>query len=184
MSPKTKQEELDELLKERLLQLPKVVQEAVASGNLEQHLRELADLHKLHLDQWQTLQNEVMLALLGFQPSEDLEKNLKEHIDISLETASGLAADISKIVFEPIREELERSLDNPHAKEGQMTDVEKAGQQILAQEKAATVVPSTPPQAPLGGTVVRAPVSESYKAGEPSAVRKSVVDDPYREPPA
>jgi len=190
MNPKTQQEELEALLKERLLQLPKVVQQAIASSDLEKHLRELADTHKLHLDQWQTLQNEVMLALLGFQPAEDLGKNIKDHIVVPSETANALAEDISRIVFQPIREELERELEHPDAKTAEVSGVEGMRTQVLNDQTAASVLatpvvqPATPPAPSPEGKVVRAPVSESYKAGETSVARKSVHDDPYREPPA
>ena len=189
----TDEQELDAQFAERMKQLPKVVQDAINSADVQKRLRELADRHKLHLDQWELLENEVKLALLGFEPAEDLEKNIKSEVGVSDEVAKSLMEDISTIVFEPIREELERSLDNPQAKEGQMTDVEKLGAQAIAAEKVtvvapvipvAPVVPATPPGAPPGEKVARAPVSEAYKAGEASTARKSVHDDPYREPPA
>jgi len=180
------QEQLNAKLRARFNELPKVIQNAVTSADVEKQLRVLADTNKLHLDQWQLLENEVMLTLFGFQPAEELAANLRADLDISAELASSLAADISKIVFEPIRAELERSLDNPQAADAQTSAVEEVGRQAIAAEKAAAgppVAPATPPQEPNTEKVVRAPVSESYKAGETSAARKSVHDDPYREPP-
>ena len=44
-------------IEERISQLPQVVQAAIKSADLEKQLRKLADLHKLHLDQWQQLEN-------------------------------------------------------------------------------------------------------------------------------
>ena len=104
--------------------------------------------------------------------------------------AAELAADISKIVFEPIREELERELEHPDAKAAETSGVEAARTQILssgdlpAPAALPTVLPATPPAAPRTGTIERAPISAAYKAGEASTARKSVEDDPYREPPA
>ncbi|OGG56528.1 hypothetical protein A3D71_03320 [Candidatus Kaiserbacteria bacterium RIFCSPHIGHO2_02_FULL_55_20] len=190
MDTNTKQQELDALMKERLSQLPGVVQKAVATADIDKHLRELADGHKLHLDQWQSLENEVMLALLGFQQPEDLAKNIRSQLGVSQEVAAELAADISKIVFEPIREELERELEHPDAKAAETSGVEAARTQILssgdlpAPAALPTVLPATPPAAPRTGTIERAPISAAYKAGEASTARKSVEDDPYREPPA
>ncbi len=174
------------MLKERFAQLPKVVQDAIMSADVEKRMRELADTHKLHIDQWQSLENEVMLTLLGAQPIDDLEKNIKNEVKVSVDIAKSLAADISKIVFEPIREELERELEHPDAKTAEVSNVEAARTQILGggAAPAPTVLPATPPAAPPMGKIERAPVSESYKAGETSIARKSVHDDPYREPPA
>ena len=171
-------------MQERFKLLPKVVQDAINSAEIEKHLRELANTHKLHLDQWQDLENEVMLTLMGFQQSEDLRDNIKSEVGVSDEVASALAADISKMVFEPVRQELERSLEHPDAKVAAVSGVEAAGAQALSQEKAPPVAPATPPIDSPMEKVVRAPVSEAYKAGELSTERKSVHDDPYREPPA
>jgi hypothetical protein len=178
------EQELNAQFEERLKQLPKVVQDAITSADVQKRLRELSDKHKLHLDQWELLENEVKLALLGFEPAEDLEKNIEKEVGVSAEIAGALAEDISTIVFEPIREELERSLDNPQAKNEKLSDVEKVREQVLAQAKPLVAAPATPPPVPSEEKAVRAPISEAYKAGEPSTVRKSVHDDPYREPPA
>src|SRR5580692_2611988 len=113
MDPEEK--DLDVKLQERFKELPKVVQDAITSADVEQRMRALADTQKLHLDQWEALENEVMLALLGFQPVEDLQKNIKSEVGVSEEVAKILTAEISKIVFEPIRGELERQLENPDA---------------------------------------------------------------------
>src|SRR3989344_4656300 len=103
-------------LRKRFLELPKVVQDAITSAQVEKHLRELAERHRLHLDQWQVLENEVMLALLGFLPVEELEGHMREQVGVSPEVATALSIDISHNVFEPIRESLERELEHPEAK--------------------------------------------------------------------
>lgn len=187
MDATTNQADLNAELKKRFGALPKAIQKAITSADVQKELRALADTNKLHIDQWQLLENDVMLTLLGFQPTEELANHLKSDLDISAELATTLAADISRIVFQPIREELERELEHPGAKAVAVSDVEGARAQALTAEAAATapaVLPATPPAEPAAGKIERAPVSESYKAGETSAARKSVHDDPYREPPA
>ena len=169
MQPELKDGELDTKLQERFKQLPKVVQDAITSADVEKRMRTLADTQKLHLDQWEALENEVMLALLGFQPVEDLEKNIKSEVNVSDEVATMLASEVSKIVFEPIREELERELAHPSTP---------------TTPPAPAVLPATPPAPANEAKAVRAPAAETYKPGEPSTERKVVHDDPYREPPA
>lgn len=189
MDTQTTQEQLDEQLKERFRQLPKTIQNAITSADVQKQLRALADTNKLHLDQWQLLENDVMLTLLGFQPTEELAHHLKADLDISLETATSLADDISRIVFQPIREQLERELAHPDAKAANVSGVEAARTQILGEQvpgarfQVPVVAPATPPAEQPSAKIVRAPVSESYKAGEVSSQRKAVVDDPYRESP-
>ncbi|MDO8576448.1 MAG: hypothetical protein Q7R90_03975 [bacterium] len=181
--------ELEVALKERFDKLPKVVQDAITSADVEKRMRELADTSKLHVDQWQSLENEVMLTLLGVQPIGNLEKNIQNEVVVSSEVAKSLTDAVSKIVFEPIREQLERELAHPDAKAAEVSGVEAARTQILGNEDkpaapaVPAVLPATPPAEPPSAKIARAPVSESYKAGETSAARKSVHDDPYREPP-
>jgi hypothetical protein len=190
----------------RMAQLPKVVQDAINSADTEKHLRELSESYKLHLDQWQVLQNEVMLTLLAFQEPDDLAKNIKDEVGVSDEIATALAADISRIVFEPIREELERQLEHPNAQAKTETGVETMAAQALSDEQqadsegvsappvvdpvAVTATVSAPTPAPLvppptapETKVVRTPLSEVYKTGEASTERKDVHNDPYRETP-
>lgn len=187
-------------LQERFAQLPKVVQDAITSADVEKQLRALAETHKLHIDQWAALENEVMLALLGFQPAQDLAKNIAAEVGLPADAAQALAADISKVVFEPVRGELERNLEHPEAKAEAKTGAEQVRDQVLAAEggtppaapavapaqNAAATAPSAAAAeaaAPAKPAVERTPVAESYKPGESSAARAAVHDDPYREPP-
>lgn len=170
--------------------MPKVVQDAITSADVEKRLRELANINKLHLDQWQLLENNVMLTLFGFQEPEELSKELQQDLEISEELAHNLANEVSKIVFEPIRQELERELEHPEAKTEEKNGVEAAREQVLAAkaQEALQITPATPPAPPPTTKAVRAPLSEgpasgAYKPGETSMERKSVHDDPYRELP-
>src|SRR3989344_1469422 len=128
--------ELDTKLQARFALLPKVVQDAITSADVEKRLRVLADTHKLHLDQWETLENEVMLALLGFSPTEELVENIKTEVGVPENVAQELAGDISKVIFEPIRQELERELEHPEARAEKMSGVETAREQMLAGQSA------------------------------------------------
>ncbi|HEV3245197.1 MAG TPA: hypothetical protein VG102_02485 [Candidatus Paceibacterota bacterium] len=192
MDPEEK--EFNVKLQERFDQLPKVIQDAITSADVEQRMRALADTQKLHLDQWESLEKEVQLALLGFLPVEDLQKNIKSELGVSDEVAKTLAEEVSKIVFEPIRGELERQLEHPEAKAEQLTGVETARKETLGAESASSAAasalpapvaaPATPPPPPNDEKAARAPVSEVYKPGQTSTERKEVHEDPYREPPA
>jgi len=182
MEPEKK--DIDKDLAEQFKSLPKVVQDAITSADVQEHMRALAEKHQLHVDQWELLENEVMLTLLGLEPIEKIAENIKNEVGVPQDVAAALAADISKIVFEPIRGELERSLGGPDAKEVATTPVEQARAQILSQERPVPVSAATPPIPVPTDKAVRVPISESYKAGEASTNRKSIHDDPYREPPA
>jgi hypothetical protein len=177
------EKDFDAKIQERFKQLPKVVQDAITSADVEQRMRSLADTQKLHLDQWEALENEVMLALLGFQPVEDLEKNIKSEVGVPDELAKTLTEGVSKMVFEPIRHELERQLEHPEAKAELLSGVEQAGKEAVRAETAPAIAPATPPAPGNDVKAPRAPVSESYKPGQTSTERKEVHEDPYREAP-
>ncbi len=163
-------------LKARFKQLPMVVQDAILSADVETHMRELAEHHKLHFDQWTSLENEVMFALLGFEPIENLAANIEKEVGAPHETAVALAGDISHIVFAPIREALEHNL-------AQQEQTAAAPAPTHTPPPPPAVQPGTPPLPPPEQKVIRAPVSETYSAGEMSHERKTVEGDPYREQP-
>lgn len=198
MDPEEK--DFKEKLAERFAQLPKVVQDAITSADVEKHLRELADTQKLHLDQWEKLENEVMLALLGFQRSEDLQKNIESEVGVDAATAALLATSISTVVFGPIRQELERQLEHPDAVAKATSGVEDMRTRILAdasenpaplnapqsgasgeQPARQAVIAATPPAPAPTVKVERAVAAPSSYVSAPSHERKTVEGDPYRE---
>jgi len=176
-----------EKMQARFLQLPKALQDAITSADVEKKLRALSETHKLHLDQWQKLENEVMLALLGFQPVENLEANIKNEVGIAEEEAKALAGDIADTIFEPIREELERELGKPTdnaVDSKQLTLVEQAGSTGQAVDRkitqpvainrnsasitpAQTIIENTPPR-PIEAAVVP-PVASTPPSPAPMA---------------
>ncbi|RJQ33456.1 hypothetical protein C4568_04725 [Candidatus Parcubacteria bacterium] len=178
-------QELRNKIAERFKELPSVVQEVILSANIEEHMRSLAEQHQLHFDQWNILENEVMLALLGLESTEDLAENIEHEVGVPTEVAHKLAEDISQIVFEPIRADLEEALAVEHTEETPETPVERvvAAEHPLAQvvPAIAPILPGTPPPPPPEGKAVRAPISESYNAGQASQERRIVEGDPYRE---
>lgn len=178
--------EFQKQLAERFKQLPKVVQDAITSADIQKRLRELASTHQLHIDEWDALENEVMLTIMGFERPENLEKNIRKETGTSSEVAHALAASINQIVFEPIRQELERQLEHPAAKEVILTGVEAARSQALsgsgnAPAASQPALAPTPPAPTPETTAARAPASGAYKPGEPSSEREEIADDPYRE---
>ena len=182
--------DVDKEITERFATLPKVVQDAITSADIEKRLRTVSDKHKLHIDQWQILQNEVMLTLLGMQDVSELAEEIHSAVGITTEEANSLTEDLNTIVFEPIRQELERQLESPDAKDKVLTGAETAREEILAKENAAvtavaapTLVPGTPPVPAPTQKATRAPLSSAYTARQPSTERKIVEGDPYRETP-
>ncbi|KKW17453.1 hypothetical protein A3C86_02135 [Candidatus Kaiserbacteria bacterium RIFCSPHIGHO2_02_FULL_49_16] len=178
MEPDNEEKILDEKIQERFKALPKALQNAITSADVEKKLRDLSDVHKLHLDQWQKLENEVMLALLGFQPVEKLVANIKNEVGLTDEIAEALAGDIADTIFQPIRAELERELGKPED-EPVASSLQPVAEKPVASSQQP--VASTPPPAPPMAKSVRATLSPAYASDTKSHERKTVDDDPYRE---
>jgi len=131
--------DINETIKRQFLKLPQVVQEAITDADVEHHLRSLSDKHKLHLDQWQILENEVLMTLMGLQPAEDLEENIKKEVGIDEELAKELANDIATEVFDPIRKEMERQLIHPDAKPKETEPIEDLRSEVLAKASPSPI---------------------------------------------
>lgn len=152
------QSEYDTLIQERFAELPEAVQEAVTDARVEKKLRTLAAKHKLHLDQWVLLENEIMLTLLGLEDPQDMAKNIAKEVEVSTEIAQELVNDIAREVFKPIREQMQGRLDESASKRKVVLVSQK--QQDNKKTPTDTL---------------------AYKPGESSANRRDVQEDPYRE---
>ena len=172
-------------IQDHFVQLPKVVRDAITSADIEKHLREIADTYKLHLDQWNLLENQVMLTLMGLQRAENLKANIMKNVGVEDSVAGALSQEISRVVFDPVRSEMERQLEHPDAQAKTETGVEQMTAQALSAREAAAPAPApiTPVSTAPENKSVRAPISEVYKPGETSSARKDIVNDPYRESP-
>lgn len=171
---------ISEELKKRFQELPRAVQNALTSADIEKNLRTLSESHKLHLDQWEKLENEVLLVLLGFQPAEKLQENIRTVVGVTDEIAAQLANDISGVVFEPVR----RALEDETGPEEEGPDAPAAAEVPQTAHTPApvpAVAPATPPPLQPEGTAQRRPISTSYAARAPSQARPSTEGDPYRE---
>ena len=200
---------LHAIIKQRFAELPKVLQDAITGAHVEEHMQKLSVKHALHLDKWQALENRVVLTLMGLAPAEGLRDAIKTELGLNDETADNLAEDIAIQVFEPVRQELERTLEHPDAKAEEGTPIEDMTQEILQTAKTGSAIdtlapaedlasipptPSapvaappqpvtqTPPPVPKP-TVTRTEAPHSYTPGQVSSQRKDIHTDPYRLPP-
>ncbi|MBM3260829.1 hypothetical protein FJY93_00225 [Candidatus Kaiserbacteria bacterium] len=168
--------DFEKVMHERFAQLPPSIQAAITSADVETHLRELAKTHQLHLDQWNLLENEVMLTLLGLQQMSQLKDNIMKEVGVSDQVATELANDITQNVFQPIRDELEQLLEHPASQPDTPPSASGAAQ---ASTPASTTPTPTPPTPDI--KVARAATPSTYLSQTPSHERKTIDGDPYRE---
>jgi cell division septation protein DedD len=196
------EKELQTQLATRFKKLPKVVQDAITSAEVEKHLRALSEKHKLHLDQWAVLENEVMLTMVGLEKPADLAKNIAREVGVQEDVAEALAADISATVFAPVRVELERLVPDAEGSAAPAPapvpppQATPAIAPVPASAATPTPIPAapttppapaqpiiaaTPPRTAPTTKIERAPVSNAYGAAVASHERVAIEGDPYRE---
>jgi len=171
--------DISKVLQAQFEHLPKPVQKAILSSHIEANLQVLAKKHQLHLDQWVRLENEVMMVLLGLRTITTLAEHIEAQTHITREAAMNLSTDISVTIFDPIRQELERELENPNAKAVEVSVDEESRQKALsiARKEEGNSVDSQPLQQVQSK-------QQTVNSGSVAATHtppKSLASDPYRE---
>jgi hypothetical protein len=171
-------------------QLPSIVQRAILSSELEEKMRKLSEKHKIHLDKWTLLENEITFALFGITAPEDLAGNIESHVGIPREQAVAINNDAVEIIFEPIRKQLQETVAADKAKNpGQIVSIE---QQKVLDEIGVKVPAGTAVQTSKTLSDILKRRSEGEKvgdaktknnAGDSEAARGKIEGDPYRELP-
>lgn len=177
----TQEQQLKELLQKRLAELPVAVQNAIKSVDVPTRLQTLSKTHQLHVDQWQILENEVMLTILGFQPADELAGNIQKQVGLPADIVQTLTDDIGRVIFNPIREELERELGHPQAKEEELSDMEKMQQEALSavssEERGTSATQVATPE------VSRVPLDTSEAPKPPAPTPAPTPGTPPAPPP-
>ena len=136
--------------------LPEQVQTAIANANVQQKLRELAKNYKLHLDKWSLLENEIMLTLVGVKDAGGMPSNISRATGVDIATAQVMTDDIAIHIFRPIREALQREVEQKE---------ERAKEILIGKEDTQQE------QTPQG----------YHNTNLKSSERKDIESDPYRE---
>ncbi len=95
-----------QLVSQRLAELPADVRNAVQAADLGDKVRAIGARYALHIDQTGELEDETLLAMLGFSPMETFDARIADALHVPLETGNKLAADVSADIFSPIRESM------------------------------------------------------------------------------
>jgi len=93
-------------LEKRFETLPADVKAAITSPEIANKIQEIAQNHKLHLDQAGILEEEISLVMLGINHPDNFVNKIEERLGLPTEEAVGLAVDVNDEVFMSIRESL------------------------------------------------------------------------------
>lgn len=167
-------------VQQRLAELPADVQAAIQSSDLHTKITTIGAKYQLHIDQMGELEDEVMLAMLGFAPLEGLGVQLTRGLNLAPDVGEKLAADIHTQIFASIRESIKRFAEERK----RLASSQASPSPLAASPSAAPIAPdmhkadvvlsektvSTPPAAAAPATTGAPATPPIYKA------------DPYREP--
>ncbi len=164
----------DQILKDAFLRLPKVLQNAIINADVQANLRKLAKVHKLHLDKWTILENEIMMALLGITDVNDLPYAISEQVGIPLEQALQITNSVAEIIFDPIQNELKNSVGESR---NILEQVDESEQMQTNQDPS-----NTKEKRPIDiSKFIPAPIDPAvYKPKTPKKYADN--NDPYHEP--
>jgi len=176
-------------VQQRLAELPADVQAAIQSSDLHTKITTIGAKYQLHIDQVGELEDEVMLAMLGFAPLEGLGAQLTRGLNLAPDVGEKLAADIHTQIFASIRE----SMKAFSAKKAAAANPAPAPA-VPAAVATTPATPSAPAKPPVAPDMHKADVvlSEKTVSTPPAATAPAATGapatppiykaDPYREP--
>lgn len=107
----------DELITERLKELPQYVKEAISSVSPSAKVGVIAKRNNLHVDQAAVLEQEVLLAMLGISDPNQFAQSLVSEGGFERHVADKIAGEVAEDLFLPIRDAMRRFTDEEASKE-------------------------------------------------------------------
>jgi hypothetical protein len=132
------QDNIQDIIKERMKEIPPEVQKAIADGNLPQKFDQISKKFSLRIDQSGSLQTETLLLMLGLESGSDFVDNLMKEAEMSREIATAVAAEVNTTILRDIHEALRAMEEIAEAEEAQ---AEKDGGQDSKTETAGNTAP-------------------------------------------
>lgn len=150
------------LIQARFDELPEDVQRAIQSANVDTTLQTIGQKHHLHIDQMERLDDETRMVMLGFTEPGAFADQIGVEVKVSPEEADVIAAEISNALLVPIRESMQKFMDE-RVLQAQLTRADKltgASDTPPPAEKPSVVMPSSMSMqpAPMPKPVAPAPV--------------------------
>ena len=197
-----------EELKEKFLNIPEDVQEAITSTETNEKLLALADKYKLQYDEAEELTKEIGYVMLGLKPKKDFVKNIKKATELNFEKSKIIAEEVNNTIFADIRKSLKRLHETPTKEPEEDLDEDLVREELLNElsnpkEKTTDLIKFQKKETPTKETSKNqeeievptlslnkeAPQQENETNSEEQSTTleqqkevKSYTIDPYREP--
>lgn len=189
------EENTDKIIQDQLETLPINIRKALSLVPWKARISDISKREGLDPEQTEKLQNETMLILYGFLPTESYIDNIIDQVKVSGDQAERIAEIVSKEIITDLEEkfeqidkssDVEEGTQKPEVNQISTPSVPEIPPQILpmveAKETVHDSVPEKPePLQPITEAIAppieqKAPQPEIKKPSYPGGV------DPYREP--
>ncbi len=114
-----------QIIKERINELPDDIRTAIASTNLASKFDSIANKHNLHIDQNGALQTETLLVMIGLESTDDFLENVRKALEISSDEAYNIAKDVNTEILDNVRDSLRKIQSQAESESQNQTPVEE-----------------------------------------------------------
>ena len=139
-------DETDKIIAEHMQVLPVYVKDAFKAAQPFEKIRAIAADFKLHIDQTETLEQEVLLVMLGLESPDTFIDETSKSFDLSEEDSRKLVDRISSELFMPIRDAMQRYAEELAQKNSGEEVVDLSPVQQPAADTALRTVPMNSPR--------------------------------------
>lgn len=136
-------DEVKQLIKERMAQLPQEVRDAIKRTDFAEKFNAIAERHNLNLDQNGTLQTKTLLLMLALEPSDEFVGGLERELEVSHKEAVALADDVNNTILFNIRDTI-RKIEEEQAEADARAGAKEWINQVLSPNQVMTSTPSSP----------------------------------------
>jgi len=160
-----------EVIKERIKGLPETLRAFVLNEKWRRDAEQIGKQFNLNEEKYATLENEIFMVLLCFEPQKDFGENIKNELHIDTNTVGWITEDVGKNIFSKVSNELnaiEKQIDENEKTPQPQNKVGNEFEQIILNQ-AKAMRPAVPPNLPT-------------ENNEPKKVHDYPPNnDPYRE---
>lgn len=174
-------EETNQILKEQIEKIPKILKNFVLSTGWKKQLEEY--LVSFRLEEWQKtlIENEVFIILMGFEDYNNLSKNISEQTELEEGISNQISKFIIKNILEPIAVEVIKEQETEETTEKPSNNIGNSFEQIILNQ-AIAMQPAVESSEQLvsSSQVPENLPTEDFKPE--SSTPNYSGNDPYREP--
>ncbi len=181
-----------ETIKERVEMLSPELRAFVLDENWRREAEKIGKKFNLDEEKYASLENEIFLVLLCFEPTDDFVENIKNELGLDTNIAEFIKEDAEKNIFNKIPEEKEEVPEKSKEPQPQNNIGTSFEQIILNQAKA--MMPARPAgwvppdrsmnyESRIMNEKEGKPANLPTESSEPKAIHNYITEpDPYREP--